>query len=177
MCPDLRPRQLPPVRRRPEHGFAFLAAIFLLVVLGAFTAFCVTITSNAAATGSLAFRGVQAFESATAGLEWAAYETLDPRQAIWGSITTPPSCFTTPSTVALPAAMGGFTVSVTCTRYPASGANPAYYEEGSNRLAVYVFTSNASLGTPGSATYVERQLSSRVVVCKNPYASGPAYAC
>jgi hypothetical protein len=73
--------------------------------------------------------------------------------------------------------MGGFTVSVACTRYPAYSASPNYYEEGSQRVAIYVVTATASLGTAGTADYVERQIESRIEQCKNPYASSPAYAC
>jgi MSHA biogenesis protein MshP len=169
-------RPEPPPRTR-ARGFAFVAALFLLVVLGGFGAFVVTMGSNAQASTTLAIQGVRAFEAANAGLEWAAYQELDPRQAIWGSVTTPPDCFASPSSPSMPAAMGGFTVSVSCTRYPAFAASPNYYEEGSQRVVIYVFTATASLGTPGAADTVERQLESRVEACRNPYATAPAYAC
>jgi len=175
MRPEPRPRRRPALPRRP--GFAFVAALFLLVVLGAFGAFVVTMGANAQASTALAIQGVRAFEAANAGLEWAAYQELDPRQAIHGAVTTPPDCFSSPSAITLPATMGAFSVSIACTRYPAYTASPNYYEEGSQRVAIYVFTSTASLGTAGNADYVERQIESRVEACKNPYGSAPAYAC
>jgi MSHA biogenesis protein MshP len=162
---------------RPARGFAFVAALFLLVVLGALGAFVVSISANAQATSSLAVQGVRAFEAANAGVEWATYQALDPAQAIWGQVTTPPPCFTTPSTLALPSAFAGLSVSVTCTRYPASTASPNYYEEGSQRVVIYVLTATASQGTPGSASYIERQIEARVEQCKNPFGTAPAYAC
>jgi MSHA biogenesis protein MshP len=159
------------------QGFAFVAALFLLVVLGAFAAFIVTIGANAQATSAVAISSVRAFEAANAGLEWAAYQELDPRQAIWGAVTTPPDCFSSPSTPALPSAFGGYALSVTCTRYPAYTASPNFYEEGSNRVAIYVFTATAILGSAGSAEYVERQVETRVEQCKNPFGTSPAYVC
>jgi len=177
MAPEAHPRQGRPARTGPARGFAFIAALFLLVVLGAFGAFVLTMSSNSQASAALAVQSVRAYESANSGLEWAAYQELDPRQAIWGAVTTPPDCFASPSTPSFPAAMGGFTVSVSCTRYPAFGASPNYYEEGSQRVAIFVFTATATLGTPGAADYVERQLETRIEVCKNPYGTGPNYAC
>jgi len=73
-----------------EGGFAFIAALFLLVVLGAFVAFVVSISMNAQTSGALAVQGARAYEAARAGIEWATYQILDPRQAINGTITTPP---------------------------------------------------------------------------------------
>jgi len=158
-----------------QRGFAFIAALFLLVVLGAFAAFIVSIGANSQASSAMAIQGVRSYEAANAGLEWAAYQELDPRQAIWGAITTPPDCFPAGASPTLPAAFGGFTLTVTCTRYPPNPAN--YYEEGGQRVAIYLFTATATLGTPGTASYVERQLEARVENCKNPYGLAPSYAC
>lgn len=162
---------------RRQGGFAFIAGIFLLVVLGAFAAYVLQISSNAQGATEQAIQAVRAYEAANSGLEWAAYQELDPNQAIWGSVTTPPDCFASPAAPALPAAMGNFTLSVTCTRYPAFTATPNYYEEGSLRVAVYLITSTASFGTAGSSSFVQRQLQSRVQQCKNPFGTAPAYSC
>jgi MSHA biogenesis protein MshP len=159
------------------RGFAFIAALFLLVVLGAFVAFVVSISMNAQASGALAVQGVRAFEAARAGVEWATYQVLDPRTAINGAISTPPPCFASPSTPALPGNLSQFSLTVTCTRYPASAALPNYYEEASLRVAVYDVTSTATQGTPGAADYVERQIQVRIEQCKNPNGTGPLYAC
>ncbi len=167
----------PAGRAQPAAGFAFITAIFLLVVLGAFAAFVVGFSSNAQMSSAIAVQGARAYEAANAGLEWATYQILDPRQAINGTITTPPGCFTSPTTLTLPAAMGAFGLSLTCTRYPLATATPNYYEEGSQRVAVYVVTATATYGVVGSAGYVERQLEAHILQCKNPYAPGPAYAC
>ena len=160
-----------------EEGFAFIAALFLLVVLGAFVAFVTTISMNAQASSAIAVQGTRAYEAARAGIEWATYQVLDPRQAINGTVTTPPACFVSPSTPTLPGDLARFSLTVSCTRYPANGASPNYYEEGSLRTVVYDVTTTATQGTPGAADYVERQIQVRIEQCKNPNGASPACSC
>jgi MSHA biogenesis protein MshP len=160
-----------------EGGFAFIAALFLLVVLGAFVAFATSISMNAQTSGALAVQGVRAYEAARAGLEWATYQILDPRTAINGVIRTPPPCFASPSSPALPGDLALFSVAVSCTRYPGNTATPNYYEEASRRVAVYDVTATATQGTPGAADYVERQIQVRIEQCKDPNAAAPGYVC
>jgi len=154
-----------------------MVALFLLVVLGAFVAFAMSIAMNAHTSGALSVQGARAYEAARAGVEWATYQVLDPRQAINGVITTPPPCFASPSTPTLPGDLVKFSLSVTCTRYAANGASPNYYEEGSLRTVIYDVTATASQGAPGAADYVERQIQVRIEQCKNPNGSAPAYSC
>ena len=160
-----------------EAGFAFIAALFLLVVLGAFVAFVMSISMNAQTSKALAVQGARAYEAARAGVEWATYQVLDPRQAINGVVTTPPACFASPSSPALPGDLAQFSLSVTCARYPANTASPNYYEEATRRIVVYDVTATATQGTPGAADYVERQIQVRIEQCKNPNAASPGYAC
>lgn len=160
-----------------ERGFALLAAIFLLVVIAAMGAFAVSLSANAHATGAVAVMGARAYEAARTGIEWAAYQVRDPNYMLAPGASNLPACFASPTTLALPAAMGSFTVQVTCTRYPAIGASPNYHEEGDKRSAYYVVTSTASAGIVGSADYVERRLEARIEKCKDPTAAGPGYVC
>jgi MSHA biogenesis protein MshP len=175
------------MRMKPAGGFAFIAALFLLVVLGAFIAFVITISMNAQTSGALAVQGARAYEAARGGVEWATYQILDPRTAINGVITTPPDCFGSPvtgsnppqftSTPALPGDLSQFSLTVTCTRYPLFAASPNYYEEATRRVAVYDVIATATQGTPGAPDYVERQIQVRIEQCKNPQGTGPLYAC
>jgi MSHA biogenesis protein MshP len=157
------------------RGFAFIAALFLLVVLGAFVAFVMSISMNAQTSGALAVQGARAYEGARAGVEWATYQVLDPRHNV--VTTTPLPCFASPSKPALPGQLGQFSLTVTCTRYPAIAASPNYHEEGSLRVAVYDVTATATQGTPGAADYVERQIQVRIEQCKNPNGVAPGYSC
>jgi MSHA biogenesis protein MshP len=162
--------------RRAESGFAMITAIFLLVILAAFASFAVSFSTNAAATHAVAVQGARAYQAANVGLEWASFQVKDPDATIAPGATNLPDCFAA-KTLALPAAMGTFSVQVSCTRYPTFTATPNFYEEGDKRSAYYVIVSIATLGTPGTVDYVERKLESRVEKCKDPAGTAPNYAC
>lgn len=164
-------------RARVQAGFALMTAIFLLVVLGAFAAFAVSFSANTSAAHAASVQGARAYEAARAGLEWATYRVKDPNGTLSPGATALPACFTSPSTLSLPAAMGSFTVSVTCARYPAVTATPSYHEEGNKRSAYYVVVSTATLGTAGNVDYVERKLETRIEACKDSAGTAPTYAC
>jgi len=164
-------------RRGRAGGFALVTAIFLLVILAAFASYAVTFSTNSSATHALAVQGVRGYEAARTGLEWATYQIKDPDGTLYPGATNLPACFTTPKTLALPSAMGNFTVQVTCTRYPASSASPNFYEEGDKRSVYFVVISTATFGTVGTVDYVERRLEARVESCKDPAGVAPNYAC
>jgi MSHA biogenesis protein MshP len=163
--------------RARAGGFAFVSAIFLLVILGMLAAFVVSLSANAAASGAAAVQGVRALEAARAGLEWAAYQLRDPSGTLAGGATNLPTCIASPTTLALPGDLAAFNVQLTCTRYPDLGATPNFHEEGDKRVALYVVVATASQGTAGGIDYVERRLEARIEKCKDPAASGPAYSC
>ena len=102
---------------------------------------------------------------------------LRPFSTPGAAISTPPPCFASPASPALPGNLGQFALTVTCTRYPANVALPNYCEEASLRVAVYDVISTATQGTPGAADYVERQIQVRIEQCKNPNGTAPLYAC
>jgi MSHA biogenesis protein MshP len=154
-----------------------MTAIFLLVILGTFAAFAVSFATNSAATHALSVQGARAYQAARTGIEWATYQVKDPNGTLSPGATNLPACFASPTTLSIPAAMGGFTVQVTCTRYPSSSATPSYHEEGNKRSAFYVVVSTATLGTVGTVDYVERRLESRVEACKDSAGTAPTYAC
>jgi len=170
-------RPLPKPPRSAVRGFALVTAIFLLVILGSFAAFAVTFSTHAAATHALAVQGARAYEAARAGLEWATYQVKDPNGTLAPGPVTLPDCFSSPKSLALPEAMGPFSVQVTCTRYPPLTATPNFHEEGGRRSAYYVVVSTASSGTAGGVDYVERKLEARLEKCKDAAAAAPGYAC
>lgn len=172
-----RVAQPPAAAPHGAKGFALIAAIFLLVVVAALAAFAVTIAAGAQAGSAIAVQGARAYEAARAGIEWASYQVRDPNGTLAPGATNLPDCFASPSTIALPSAMGSFTVQVSCTRHPGFGASPNYHEEGDKRSAFYVITSTAFAGVAGSADYVERRLEARIEKCKDASAAAPTYAC
>jgi len=158
-------------------GFAFVTALFLLLILAAFAAFAVNIMANASATAVLAIQGVRGWEAARAGLNWGSYQIMrEPSGGTYGT-TDLPDCFATPTALTLPAAFGDFDLSVTCQRFPAIGDSPNLHEDGRTRVAQFVLIATASSGTPGAADYVERRLEARIEKCKDPDASAPLFAC
>ncbi|HRK56021.1 MAG TPA: hypothetical protein PLQ67_00685 [Burkholderiaceae bacterium] len=163
--------------KRRVGGFAFITALFLLVILATFAAFMVSILANASATSVLALQGVRGWEAARAGIEWAAYQIKrEPTGGTYGTMTLP-ACFTSPTVLTLPSAMGEFQVSVSCERYPAQGASPNHHEDGRKHVVNYLIHATASLGAAGAADSVERKLEARIEKCKDPDASAPLYAC
>lgn len=162
---------------RPPHGFAFITALFLLVVLAAFAAFAVGIMANASATSVLAVQGVRGWEAARAGIAWGTYQLKREQVGATAGTTDLPACFASPSTVALPPAFGEFELAVQCQRFPPLTASPPHHEEGQRRVVLYVLTATARSGPPGAADTVERQLEARIEMCKDPDATAPAYAC
>jgi MSHA biogenesis protein MshP len=165
------------MKKNHQAGFAFITAIFLLVTLAAFAAFVVTLTANASATTVISVMGIRGYQAARAGIEWASYQIKDPNGTIAAGATNLPACFV-PTSLTMPGAMGAFSVSVSCQRFPASGSAPTdYHEEGNQRSVMYVVTSTATFSSVGTADYIERRLEVRIEKCKDPSSTAPTYAC
>ncbi len=144
MCPERNPTiAMRSGSRRPQRGFAIVAAIFLVVVLAALGAFMLTFSTVQHITSAQDVQGTRAYQAARTGIEWGAYQVL--RNS---------SC---PGSTSLTAGgtQAGFNIVVGCSAYPST-------TEGGNNVNMYQITSTASQGTVGSATYVERQLQATI---------------
>ena len=126
-------------RTAPQRGFAMVAAIFLLVVLGLLGGLMLSLTNSQQTSAVRDLLGSRAYYAARAGLEWGAY------QAVQAS-----NC---PAVSALPNAVAatGFSVQIACV---ASGP----YNEAGSAVTLYQITSTASAGTLGAHDNAERQL-------------------
>lgn len=131
---------------RDAAGFVLPTAIFLLVILAALAAYMVSLSRTSHISSALDIQGVRAHQAARAGIEWAAWQVVDPQ----GLQPTPAPCPASPSTVRLTGALAAFNVSVSCTRTLAT--------DGADTVAVYQVTSTATAGLVGGADYVERQI-------------------
>ena len=171
-----------------QGGFSIPTAIFLIVVLAALGVFIVSVTGLQVSTQALDTLGVRAYQAARAGIEWGAYQALDPNNTInAGSCATPdmPACPGAGGTTdfaagSLAGSLAPFTVTVTCTRTTAS--------EGNRSVWTYEIVSTAcnqptgaparcpNTGTP-AAGYVERRISAVLSKCKDPTAAAPRCAC
>lgn len=127
---------------KPETGFALISAIFLLVVIAALGTFAVTISTTQQQGSALDIMGTRAYQAARAGIEWGAYQALDPLGSSCAGSTTLP---------AMPGTLADFTVTVTC-----STTTPT---EAGTTINMYQITSTATQGTVATPTYVERMMS------------------
>jgi hypothetical protein len=158
--------------QRVARGIALPVVVFLLVILSMLLAAATTLAMQGSAASALETRGTRALAAARAGTEWAAWMVNDPQATLAPGAAVLPPCVAT-TTVALPSPLDEFTVTVQCTRYPASGE----LDEGGLKLASYQLTATASAGDAASAERVERRVQTRLTVCKNPGGLGPRYPC
>lgn len=139
------PRPVPPARRTAA-GFVLPSAIFLLVILAALAAYMTTLSRTSHLSSALDVQGARAHQAARAGIEWAAWQVVDPQ----GLQPVPVPCPPSPSNVTLGGTLAAFTVNVTCTRM--------LVVDGAEQIAVYTLTSTATSGAPGSVDFVSRQV-------------------
>lgn len=134
-----------------------MSVLFILVVLAALGAALAQVSVRQQLGSAAELEAARAYQAARGGLEWAAFQVLrNPAPP-----AAAPACFAGTSLTL--AGLSGFTVTVSCTRTPASGT----VSDGATALAFYQLVANAcnapsagacpATGTP-QATYVERQL-------------------
>ncbi|HJV74999.1 MAG TPA: hypothetical protein VJ654_12315 [Noviherbaspirillum sp.] len=140
-------QRMPHMSHENQAGFSIVSAIFLLVVLAALGAAMVTFSTVQHTTAAQDMQGSRAYQAARAGIEWGLYQT----QIAGGRTTCPASPTTLP---ALADDLATFTVVVTC--------NVVTFNEAGVDGIVFVITSTASAGTPGTTNRVERRLEVRV---------------
>lgn len=135
-----------PPSRTHARGFALPTAIFLLVVLAALGGYMVSLSRSSQISTALDIQGARASQAARAGIEWAAWQVIDP-QALQPA---PTPCPASPTNLVLDATLAGFAVSVECTR--------SLEDDGAATVAVYEITATASTGAVGGLDRVERQI-------------------
>ena len=174
MCPNLNhnSRRLP--ARKGQRGLSLITAIFLMVVLAMLGAFMVSVTGLQQSSSVLDVQGVRAYEAARSGVEWGAWQVLDPNDAN-GPALLP--CPLSPMNLTLAGSLAQFTVTVTCTATTTT--------EGNRIVGTYLIVSTACNQPTGgscpngapSGDYVERQMQATLSKCKDPTASPPKYSC
>lgn len=154
-----------------QRGFTMMSMLFILVALAALGAALAALSQRQQLGSAGEFAAAKAYQAALAGLDWGSWQVLR------GG--TQPACFATKSFV-LPDRLADFTVTVRCTRTPASGT----VADGDRLLAFYELQATAcnlaSGGAcPNAATtepaYAERQLN-RTLSFKT-CAAGPTSSC
>jgi MSHA biogenesis protein MshP len=128
-------------RPQQQHGFAAIAAIFLVVVLAALGGFMLTFSNTQQLNSAQDMQGTRAYWAARGGLEWAFAQIK----------ANPSACPSSPPTSINTGA--DFSLSISCTQ-----VGP--YVEGDPASPRYIFyvSAVASSGTAGSLGYVERSV-------------------
>ncbi len=129
-----------------ESGFVLPTAIFLLVVLAALATYMVSLSRTAHISSALDLQGGRAYQAARAGIEWAAWQVVDPQNLQ----PNPTPCPASPTVLTLTGTLAAFAVSVRCDR--------TVQTDGADTVATYQITSTASAGAPEELDYVERQI-------------------
>jgi len=170
--------------RRSLRGFTIVTAVFLLVVLSLLGVFIVSVTGLQQSSQQLDVLGVRAYQAARAGIEWGAWQVLDPNNTLNPVNCSPvvlPTCPASPTNLSgLAGSLAPFTVTVTC-----NSAINAPTTEGNRNVAAYQIIATAcnqpAAGacpnpTPASG-YVERQLQATLSKCRDPSAIPPRCEC
>jgi MSHA biogenesis protein MshP len=132
--------------RNRQRGAALMAAIFLLIVIGALITYLLKMSGLQHSSVALDVMGARAYQASRAGIEWGVYRALRDNTCV-GS-----------ASFGLAGGLSEFTVTVACTDTP-------YTEVDSIAKHVYLIqatacnrpNAGACPGTPGPF-YVERQL-------------------
>lgn len=145
-----------------QAGFTLISAIFVLIVLSALGAAMARISQTQHLASAVDLDSVRALQAARAGLEWGVWQVMRNPPAP----ATAPACFGT-THLSPGGSLGGWVVSVQCTRTPSTGTQ----SDGTTALVFYSLVATAcnqpsagacpASGTPGP-TYVERQLAWQV---------------
>lgn len=141
----------PERQRQRARGFTMVSVVFILVVLAVLGSAMAVVSTRQHLGASTELQAARAYQSARAGMEWAAY---------WVFRGSPVRCDSS-TTVVPGGSLAGFTVTVTCT-------DAGTHTDGATSVRLFRLQATAcnaptsgtcpATGTP-AATYVERQLS------------------
>ena len=155
----------------PQAGFAAITAIIILVIFAILGAAMLTISGTRHISLALDVLGSRGYQAARSGIEWGAYQVLNPENT---SNPTRYDC-TAPITTsfALAGELTGFTATVSC--------HSTDYTEHANTIRIFRLQSTAcnkpSGAAPGtcppspavtSIEYVERQVTAVLETCRRP---------
>lgn len=137
---------------RAESGFVLPTAIFLLVILAALGGYMVSLSRTSQLSSALDIQGGRAYQAARAGIEWAAWQSIQ-NAAAYGCATAGSSS----DVINLSADLAGFTTTVACSS--------TTFDEAGNTVRMYSITATAASGEAESSDYVERVLTATLSRC------------
>lgn len=130
------------VKENRQAGFSLVAALFLLVVLGALGTYMLTISTVQQQTLSYTFLGARAYQAARSGIEWGIFQALNDN-----------NCSSFPKTIDFTdGSLKGFQSTITCSL--------SNHQEKSNSFNIYELRAIAETDTTsfGSLDYVAREI-------------------
>lgn len=122
-------------RQRRAGGFALVSALFLIVIIALLGSVALRVSMSQQQTVTIALQQARALAAARAGIDWAAYRALNGTCAS-GTLNL------------TEASLSGFTVAVTCAA--------TSFTDGGNTYQSFSIASTATLGTYGTADFVQR---------------------
>lgn len=147
-------RPMRPIYKSAARGFAFVTAIFLVVVLSALGVVMLSFFTTQQQGSAVDIEGSLAYQAAKAGIEWASLGVANTAPGVlWAGCATG----TTIPANQMSGNLAPFNVTVTCTWTTAS--------QGSATLYVYDITSISTgvNGVPrGSPDFVSRSITARM---------------
>ena len=148
-----------------ERGISVITAIFLLLLMSGLAAFMLNLTTVTSANLASDVAGARAYQAARAGAEWGMYQ-LDPNADTISNV----DLINCPATGG--PSISGYSVSVSCTAYPASG----HYSEGSRNIRIFRIVSVA-VATSAKVPVPERQIEVTLEKCRDAAITTPPYDC
>ena len=133
-------------KNRSTGGFALIAALALLVVLGSTGAVMLRLSSQQQAGATATIMGARAQWAAQSGIEWALHRAV--------ALNTCPAATTVLNLTE--GVLNGFTVTVRCTS--------SQHVEGSDERVSLSIRAEASWGTFGARDYTYREVRAAAVL-------------
>lgn len=131
-------------QRRRAGGFALVAALIVLVILGSIGGAMVRLSSAEQAGSSAALLGMRADWAARSGIEWAISRARATGSCVNGTLSLTEG------------ALSGFEVEVGCSS--------TRHREGDQELQNLVIRSRARFGVLGSADFVYREVEATILL-------------
>jgi len=128
-----------------QQGFALVAAIFIMVILGLLGGYMVNIGAMQSRTAVFALQGDRAYQAARAGMEWGNAKIAGGGDC--NSLQTLPGSFN---------GLDGFSVQL-------DSCEEIVFTEGAPAGTVIIFKISSEYGSFGSADYIYRQLESKII--------------
>jgi len=132
--------------QKQSAGFALIAAIFLVVVVGLAITYMQRLSSNQADVNIQAVQNARALQAAQSGLDWGVYRIVNGRNCAANTNFNLDQIST------------GINVTVTCTSmtYAEAGVN--------NGVTIYTVISTAEQGALGTADYVYKRMQASIEI-------------